>query len=346
MTGVGTWPPSPASPPGRALNGWWRELAPCQPQRLWFTHLLLHRVEALAAIIQTKRPDAFQLALLRLLSTTTNGCTAGSLDHAHVDRQLLYRCLSALASQGLLAAQGSDWVLTDAGRSAVATGVYTQPGLERRAFYFVDQGDMNRPAHFLHLSRPALPYPAHVNFCFDPRWLEDCLRQPLEWKVHHQFPADVEAVVTATPGNKAPLSWREVVLDRPEHLLVAVIQTAPGFHGFQVQPEDWKLRAEEPVFTLGEGWQEVLPDLAQEPAPDLWRAAWQGWCRQRSLPPAETDGCSLRRQDHWLEVRASKRLFDRFKATRSDVLQGETWLLAGKGRTRSAACVKVLEGEG
>jgi hypothetical protein len=124
-----------------------------------------------------------------------------------------------------------------------------------------------------------------------------------------------------------------------------VIQATAGFHGFQVQPEDWKLRAEEPVFTLGEGWQEVLPDMAQEPAPDLWRAAWQGWCRQRSLPPTETDGCPLRRWDHWLEVRASKRLFDRFKATRSDVLHGETWLLAGTGRTRSAACVKVMEGE-
>jgi hypothetical protein len=124
-----------------------------------------------------------------------------------------------------------------------------------------------------------------------------------------------------------------------------VIHTATGLKGFQVHPEDWKLRADEPLFELGEGWHEVFPDFVEEPAPTFWQVAWQGWCRQRSLPPGETDGCPLRRRDHWLVVTASKRLFDRFKATRSDVLHGETWLLAGTGRTRSAACVKVVEGE-
>jgi hypothetical protein len=212
MSGAGTWPPSPTSPPGRALTGWWRELSPRQPQRLWFTHLLLHRVEALAAVIHTHRPDAFQLALLRQLSTTANGSATASLDHLHVDRQLLSRWLNALAAQGLLSTHTGSWELTDAGRAAVATGAHTQPGRERRAFYFVDHREMNRPAHYLHLSRPGLPYPAAAaDFFFDPRWLEDCLKRPTEWKRQHRFPADVEAIVCG----KTLQSWREVVLDRP-----------------------------------------------------------------------------------------------------------------------------------
>jgi hypothetical protein len=305
---------------------------------------VLHHVEALVTVAHTCRPDDLQLALLRMVAATANGSAGILPDQLHVDRQLLSRWLGALASEGLLGAQAGGWALTEAGRGAVATGTYTRPGQERRTFYFVDQRDTNRPAHFLHLARPALPYAAPAaDFSFDPDWLQECVRQPAEWKRRHQFPADVGAVAMTRPAAPA---WREVILDRPEHLPVAVIRAGAGVTGFQAQPEDWKLRGDEPVFTLGEGWHEVFPELAQELAPELWRAAWQAWCRQRSLPPAETDGCPLYRRDYHLEVMAPKLLYERFKATRSDVLHGETWLLAGTGRSRAAACVKVLEAEG
>jgi hypothetical protein len=318
-----------------------------QPQRLWFSHLWLHRVEALTTVTHINLPDDFQLALLRLLFATSNGLATGALEKLSLDRQLLWRWLSALAAKGLVKAYGGGWELTDTGRTAAATGAYQVAAQERRAFYFVDQRPADRPARFLHLTRPALPLAGSVaDFSFDPSWLEECIRRPLEWKRQHEFPLDVEAIVRGPVSNElAPLGWRKVILDRPEHLPVAVIQTRVGLLGFQVQLEEWKLHLEKPVFTLTAAWAGVLPDLAEEPAPELWRAAWQNWCRQRSLPPVETDGCPLQQRGYQLEVRASKHLFDRFRATRSDVLQGETWLLAGTGRTRAAACVLVTQGE-
>jgi len=337
MTAAGTW----LFPPGRALAGWWRELSPRLPQRLWFTHLLLHRVEALAEVTHTRRPDALLLSLLRM------SADPAALDQLRVDRQLLSQWLNDLAAHGLLRRQGQGWQLTDAGRTAVATGAYSQPGRERRSFYFVDQGEASRPAQFLSLARPALPYPTTgPDFWFDPRWLQECPHRPPDWKRAHQFPADVLAVVgVAAATDPAPLSWREVVLDRPEYLPAAVIRTADGIEGYQAQTETWKLLAQEPIFSLAECWEGVLPDLAVEPLPELWRAAWLAWCRQRSLPPAEKDACSLERRDQYLEVRLPKRFIDRLKAARSEVLHGETWLLAGTGRTREAALVRILEGE-
>src|SRR5216684_8472157 len=99
MTAAGTWPRPPDWPPSRALGGWWRELSPRQPQRLWFTHLLLHHVEALAEVTQTYRPDAFQLLLLRLVAAA-DGNGPVDLDHLRMDRQLLLRWLHGLAAQG------------------------------------------------------------------------------------------------------------------------------------------------------------------------------------------------------------------------------------------------------
>jgi hypothetical protein len=337
MTAAGTWP----FPPGRALNGWWRDLSGRKPHQLGYIHLLLHRVEALADVTHTHRPDEFELALLRL------ACAAdGAPDNLRVDRQLLARWLSGLADQGLLRPRAHGWDLTDAGRAAVTTGAYTQAAAERRTFYFVDQRELQRPAEFLPLTRPALPYPTPgADFWFDPHWLEECLHRPPQWKQERRFPADVEAVRGATPAPApAAPAWREIVLDRPEHLPVALIQTAAGVEGYQAQPEDWKLRADEPAFTLGEGWQAVLPELAAEPPPELWRAAFGAWCRQRSLPPAEADAAVLRRHDYQLEARLPARLIERLRAARSDVFHGEAWLLAGTGRARTAACLKVVEG--
>jgi hypothetical protein len=339
MTAGGTW----LFPPGRALHGWFGDLSPRRPQQIWFTHLLLHRVETLAAVSLTHRLDALQTALLRQIAAGL------ALDRLLVDPQLLAQWLHALAVQGLVRANGDGWEPTPAGRMSVETGTYTKPGQERRTFYFVDQREANRPAHFLRLTRPSTPYPTPgLDYFFDPRWLTSCPNKPPEWKRVHQFPTDVEAVLGALPTNdpKAALAWREVILDRCETLPVVVIGSGTGVQGFPVQTEDWKLAASEPAFELAEDWQVVVPDLAGEPSPDLWRAVWNGWCRQRSLPAAETDGCPLGRRDFQLEVRVSKRLLDRLKTTRNEVLHGDTWLLAGSGRTRTAARVKVVEGDG
>jgi hypothetical protein len=265
--------------------------------------------------------------------------------------------LNALADLGLLRASNPGWELTTAGRQAVERGAFLQAAQERRVFYFVDNRVSNKPAHFLALAQPALPSPTPgADFSFDPRWLTACLQQSPEWKVRHQFPVDVEAIVggdlsrAPSADTTAALPWRHVMLDRPEQLAVALIQTreaATGstIHGFQIQTADWKLRHDKPLFTLSTGWQTVLPELAEEPSLEAWRSSWQNWCRQRNLPAQETDACHLQRKGVYLEVRAPKPLLARLKTTRQDVLHDESWLLAGTGRTRTAACVRIPEPE-
>src|SRR6516164_7582770 len=102
MTAAGMSAAFSGMPPGRAPAGWWRELSRRQPQRLWFCHLLLHHVEALATVARTRRPDDFQLALLRMVSAAGNGSAGPSLNELHMDRQLLAGWLGALAADGLL----------------------------------------------------------------------------------------------------------------------------------------------------------------------------------------------------------------------------------------------------
>src|SRR5262249_29646643 len=54
-------------PGGRALAGWWRELAAQAPQRLWYAHLVLHRVEALVEVKQPAPLNGLAQAMLAFL---------------------------------------------------------------------------------------------------------------------------------------------------------------------------------------------------------------------------------------------------------------------------------------
>ncbi len=342
MTVAGTWP----FPPGRAIAGWWRDLGPRQPLSLWISHLLLHRIEALCRVAHINRLDSLQLTLLRLLAPA-NGVGLSALDSLCVDRQWLGRWLDALVIRGLLVHQERGLELTEAARSALQSGTYTEPRRERRALYFVDQRETNQPAHYLHLGRPAAPVALQkgdLTFEFD--WLKACLQRPQEWKRIHQFPLDVEAFLAfASSEIPAEQAWRAVVLDRPEQLHSVVIRTANGIEGFQVQPEDWKLRTD-PVFILNRDWEAVLPELQKAPSLESWQMAWHAWCRQRSLPPSETEAFDINLQDFRLVVRVPKRLLERLRTSRSDVMHGDMWLLGGTGRTREARLVQIVEGEG
>ena len=105
-------------------------------------------------------------------------------------------------------------------------------------------------------------------------------------------------------------------------------------------PESWVLEPE-PLLALAEGWEEALPDLAVEPSPQMWRQAWQTWSQPRSLASADVAACRLERVDHRLLVHAPLRLIDRLRAARSDAIKQEAWLLAGEGRTRTAAQIEL-----
>ncbi len=183
---------------------------------------------------------------------------------------------------------------------------------------------MRRPPHFLPLrQREALgrftqPRSPGAEGSFDVPALEACIRQTPEWKAHHHFAADVEALLSPRPHEPPEANWRRVVLDAPEQIALVFLRAAapagePVLLGFPVRVQGWVLDAE-PALVLGAGWEEVLPDLAEEPSPEAWRQAWREWSHPRSLPPAEVDACRLERVDHRLLVRAPHRLIERLRA--------------------------------
>jgi hypothetical protein len=335
---------SPSSWPGsRVLLGWWRELLGRHPQQLWFGRLLIHRVEAPFRVVRTRSLDRWQRALLHLLGThiPRGGDLASSLADLQVDRQVLAQLIRELTGAGLLLQNGSGlWDLTELGQHALKTGSLAVPSEERRTLYFVDNGALHRPPHFLPLRRP--PVPAAVapsletaSARFEVASLEACIRQNAEWKTRHHFPVDVESVLSPAAD------WRRVVFDSPEPLALVFIRTAElCVLGFLVRAEGWTLEPE-PILALAEGWEEVLPDLVAEPSPEAWRQAWQAWCQPRSLPLAEVEACRLERADHRLLVHAPPRLIERLRAARSDAIKQEAWLLAGDGSTRLAALIDL-----
>jgi hypothetical protein len=339
-------------PGSRVLLGWWRELAPRQPLQLAFARLLLHRVEALVLVPGTHPLDPWQRALLRLIhARAPGGDLELSLSDLVVERQVLARLLRELTAAGLVNLNRTGiWRLTSAGRHALETGARATTEEERRTFLFVDHSPRHRPPHFLPLrshaavTSPLAPESAACSF--DVACLEACIQHTPLWKAQHGFPMDVQALVLPHPNVPPDDGWRRIILDSLESLPLVLIQPfspdgRPDVQGFPVRAEGWALEAE-PALTLGPGWEEVLPDLAEEPSPEAWRQAWQAWCQPRSLPPADVDACRLERVEHRLLVHAPSRLIERLRAARSDAIKHEAWLLAGTGRARLAAQLELL----
>jgi hypothetical protein len=182
--------------------------------------------------------------------------------------------------------------------------------------------------------------PQGADWPFDVGLLRACVEQPAEWKQRHGFPAEVR---TAPEPAEA---WQQVIIDRPEQLLVLFVLSGEGQEpllGLAVQLPGWQLQTDRPVLMLGPGWRESLPELAEDPRLELWREAWRGWCQPRGLPAGEIEACILERRGITLVVRAPRPLAERLRAGRSEVLKGETWLLAGDEQTRCAAVVELAE---
>ncbi len=344
---VQSWPGS------RVLLAWWRELAARKPQQLRLSHLLVHRVEALVLVRRPRPLDRWQRSLLALASThlSHGGELLNSLTALQMDVQVLGQLVRELAESGLLHRNGSGrWQMTPEGRHALETGAVSIATEERRTFPFVDNSALGRPPHFLplelgppRLAEPAAPEAASCSF--EAASLEACIGQTLQWKARLHFPTDVESLLPPRPDESPAVNWRRVILDTVEHRLCAFIHTAPSsaaprLVGFSVRPEGWTVEPQ-PLLALADGWEEALPDLAEEPSPQLWQQAWQSWAHPRSLPQAEVTACRLERVDHRLLVHAPPRLIDRLRAARSDAIKQEAWLLAGEGRTRTAAQIEL-----
>jgi len=262
----------------------------------------------------------------------------------HLDPQLLWRLLVDLEKTGLVRSGSGEqgWTPTAEGQQVIA-GEMPLPSLrERRTFYFAEPLPSGAAPHFISLDRPSTSgWRAAEDWRFDVGVLRDCVEKSPEWKRRHGFPVEVVGL-----GNPAGEAWEQVVIDRPEQMLALFVLSGSDageetLLGLGVQPDGWRLQADRPVLRLGEGWQEVLPELAEEPPPDAWRQAWRAWGQAHGLPLAEVEACSLEQKGVRLRVMAPQPLAERLHSSRGD-LKGETWVFAGEGRLRRAA---LIEGE-
>jgi hypothetical protein len=341
-----------AFPGSRVLAGWWPQLAPLRPRKLWAGHFLLHRVEALVEVSRPVGLDPFHRLVLQALDLVPQP-TVPALDaQLHLGPQFLSRVLHGLRADGLAEQGGAGaWQATALARQALHQGSYEQVHQERQVFHFLNAPRRAAPP-FLDVRRPAAaPCAAPEGWAFDPAQLDACVRQPLEWKRQRGFPEEVRQVlgVRGLNGSVPPAAaWQQVVVDQPEHLL-AVVALVPAegegerLLGFGVKQEGWALQGGEPAFAVGGGWQELFPGLAEELPADAWRQAWRAWCQQRGLPAAEADASTLEPHEQRLRVQAPAGLLARLRAARSDALKREAWLLVGGGNVRRVALLEVVQ---
>jgi hypothetical protein len=329
-------------PVARTYQTWLRELAAVQPRRLWFGHLLVHRVEALVAVAHSHNLEPFPLALLRcLFDAPAAPAATAALDRLHFDRQLAGPLLREFAVAGLLRATNGGWALTDTGREALTTGGYTRRAEERRAFLFVDNPG-GAPQYVPLTQTGGTAGDVGESWTFSPAVLQECVRHPAEWKQRVGFPTDVEAVIVEPRDG-----WRHVILDRADHAPLLFVETTGDGGGSALVAylvrDNWSLQREPPVLMLGDGWQDLLPDFAESLSAEAWREAWRAWCQSRQLPADEVAACQIDHADCKLHVKAPKALVEHLKATRSDVLRGDAWLTLGTVRTRAVAAVEIRE---
>src|SRR5262249_6154454 len=141
----------------------------------------------------------------------------------HLGRQYLARILGELAARGAAQVEAGGWRVTAAGRLAAEGAPLRRAGYERRAFHF---RDAPQPGLLRLEWPPGHEGPPPEGWRFGPGRLRNCVAQPPEWKRRHGFPDDVRAVLTPELSADAPDQpppWQRVVVDRPEHLVMALV---------------------------------------------------------------------------------------------------------------------------
>jgi hypothetical protein len=335
--------PTLVLPGSRVLHGWWRDLSGMRPRRLWFAHLLLHRLEVLVSR-QVHAPLAsLSQSLRKFLARQVSPCrTSQVASELHLGTDLLAELLSELVQRGLVrrAPEGPEdaWeVVRPAVDSLAENAPPTQK--ERRSFFFTD----GAPAIYLPLAPSATtPIAPPDGWRFDLSVLQACIQQSPEWKSRYGFPRDVLQMIPL-PANATEDDWRGVALERAEQVVLLLVEPeeSGAILGFPVRIDGWQLNRE-PVLSLRSG-REVLSPILEEVGLESWKQAWQAWCQQRNVSAGEVEACKLELADYRLRVHATGRLIDRLRAARSDALKGEAWLLAGTGRVRAAALIDLGE---
>lgn len=336
-------------PGSRTLAGWWRQLAPYEPQAMWVGHLFLHRLEALVRVSQPHRLDRFTRLLLQAIAleaTSTSAATVAILaDRLQLQVALTAQLLRQLAHEGLIDATAEGWRVNARGQDVLNDGEYLRDQEERRVFYFLDPETDPPAQHYVPLQIMNTNSASSEARPFDVRVLQATIEQSPQWKATHGFPLDVRELLQ--PAAEAALSsWRRVPVALAERLFTALILTparvfGPALLSFAVRQESWTLLSSAPVLHICRDQHDLFPHLSAPAALEEWRQAWQTWCATRGIAPDAANACTLEWRAARLRVRASPGVHEHLRSTRSEALKRETWLLAGNGSLRAAAALEL-----
>ncbi len=300
-----------AFPGSRTLATWWQQLARYGPTGLGVGYLFVHRLEAHAAWLVTQPLDPLSLLVLEAirLEQQRPGTPTDSLSD-RLERRLglalgvIRRLLHSLQEMSLLEADlaadrlPSGCRLTERGDEALRSGLVPSHEWKRTEFSFVERlgptGARLALPHFMRIAAaPATPWaPGEANAPV-VSLLQACLEETPTWKNTFGFPCEVQAFPVFS--DSVPLSPADVIIDKPERLLVVFFATAQQeLLGFAARPEGWVLLADEPIVRLPAGAMTALgleriivPERLAETDPrkgETWLLAGDGYVRHAATP--------------------------------------------------------------
>jgi hypothetical protein len=331
-------------PGSKTLAGWWRQLQACQPQAFWVGYGYVHRIEAPVNVLRTQPVELFTHLMLQALALER----ADSADVAGLQKRLglpaavVQRLLFGMESDGFVARSAAmGWRISDLGADALRSQHYHRPAQERRVFPFLESLDSSGqrlgPPRYVPLGEcVATPWQVDDPHRFDVACLRTAIEQPRETADGSVFPAEVQSLVNSA----ATEPWQQVIVDRPERVLLLLVKSAAELLGFAVKIDGWTLCDQAPALRLPTA--AIAPELALSVSTEVWQEAWRNWCRERQLPLNEVEACTIQYRAPRLEVLPPPRLLQRLQAAKSDLFKGDAWLLVGDGYVRQAAQLTVI----
>ncbi len=332
------------SPGSKTLVGWWRQLAPHKPRGLWVGYVYVHRIEAPVEVLRSQPLDPLVLLTLQALDVVPANEIARWLG---MPAPVLAGILQTIQRIGLIESSAGDCVtITALGRTALADRSVPVRSVERQSFTFVERLD-----NAGRRSAPPIYFPlaecARANWVvdemhrFDASMLQSCIHQPREWKDVCGFPHGVERLRCDGVENE----WKQVIIDRPERVMLTLMTTESELIVFGVKVDGWLLNDRTPVLRLPLAALKIAPDLLREPSNADWRDAWRIWCKQRNLPANEVEASTIAFVGPRVEIQAPPRLVQRLQAANSDLLKGEAWLIVGDGFIHAVAPMILKTGD-
>ena len=331
-------------PGSRTLAGWWRQLAPLQPTAIAIGYVFLHRIEAAVNVVTEEPIDPLAHLVLQALALEKIVCARAADLQARLrlPAPIVQRVLAGMCEDGLLTQPTADsWQATELGKYALERRSFPVRSQQRRVFPFLERldatGQRLGPPQFVPMAEcVGVPWPVDGAHRFDIEALQAAIAQPSEWKQACGFPREVESLASAPTSD----SWQHVIVDRPERVMLALMQTSQEVQGFAIKVDGWTLFERSPVLKMS---STPWPELTQAPPMQVWQDAWRSWCKQRQLPTNEVEICALSYHPPRLEVQAPPRLVQRLQAAKSDLFKGEAWLLVGEGYLRTAVQLTIRQ---